>query len=625
MRTVACALALALLAAFVFPVPTAAQIAVKPTITSIAPDSVVAGQYIVGNGPLVAVVTGTGFTARTTAALADGQVLKIERVSATQVKVSLPANILQNPLRRTIILTNAPGLTASVFFTITAHVAVAVATPAPTPKPTVVPTPAPTPKPTTAPTPTPTPTATPCTPGSGSGSGTKTGSIGLTLGVSNPGPGGGSGSSVNGGNCNATLQAQNGVPYLSTIAPTSVPAGNQLTLTVLGNNFSGASTVLVGALGISPIASSATSLTVVVPASALTAPGTLPVSVFNPAPGGGSSSGVTLTVTGTLNPTPAISGVSPSSVRAGSGAESITVTGSGFIQSTSSSLAGVPGAVSGNAITFNLPASAIASPGVLSGLVSNPSPGGGAASFSINVLNAVPSVSAFSPTSAKAGNGAMQIQVSGANFGPASTITFSGTPIPTTFGSATSLSGTLSASFLQAAGNFSIGVSNPAPGGGSAAAPVTFSITSALPVLTSVTPQQIPIATGPATVTLTGTGFAANTTAMAGTTSLATIYVSATSLSVTIPPSLLQRAGTLNITVTNPPPGGGTSNPLTIAIAAPAIPTIAAVSPASAGTGQTIPATAAPGPVSLTVQNPPTSSLPAQTSAASSFLVAFPS
>lgn len=560
LRTLAYALALALLAAFVLPVPLAAQTAVKPTITTISPASVLAGQYPLGGSPLEVDVTGTGFSSKTTANLADGMSLKIEVVSPTAIKVFLPATLLQTQFRRTIILTNAPGLTASTPFAITARVAVAAATPAPTPKPTVAPTPVPTAAPTPVPTPKPTPLPT-CPP---AGPVNVSSGLTLNLGVANPGSG-----NVPANCANApTLSTMNGVPYLSTISPTSAPPGGNVTLTVLGNNFSGSSVVNVGSVGLSPISSSSTSLTVVVPASALTPPGSRSVSVFNPAPGGGSSSSATFTVTAANNPAPGFTAVSPSSVGAGSGATTVTVAGSGFISTTTASLAGVAGTVSNGTITFNLPASAIATPGVLAGLITTPGPGGGGSSFQVTVLNGTPTVTGFSPSKAQAGGAGLSIQVSGSNFGAGSTITFAGTPIPTTFGSSSSLTGQLTANVLQASGNFTVGVTNPAPGGGSAAGPGSFSITSALPTLSAVNPAQIQSlgTTTGVTVTLTGTGFAGNSAVASGSTLLRAVYSSSTSMSVTIPAALLQHAGPLPITVTNPPPGGGTSAAVTVTV-----------------------------------------------------------
>jgi IPT/TIG domain len=399
----------------------------------------------------------------------------------------------------------------------------------------------------------------------------------LLPGVQNPSPGGGS-TAPNGG--------ANAVPVLTGMSPTSAPVTSTgFTLTLTGSNFSGSSTIEFGGLTLFPISSAPTQLSVVVPSSAMRNPGSIPVFVINPAPGGGASQAVSFTIAGTLNPPPSISAVSPTNINAGSPATNVTVTGTGFTGATAATLGGVPGTVSGNTIAFNLPAALIATPGILSGLVSNPLPGGGAASFTISLVALPPTVSAFAPTSARTGSAAAMIQVSGTNFRSGSTITFGGTPIPTTFVSPTSLEGTLAASFLQGSGNFPVGVMNPGPAGAPATGPGAFAITNALPVLTSVAPAQISAAALATTVILGGTGFAANSSATAGGTSLATAYVSATTLSVTIPPSLL-KAGTLPITVANPAPGGGTSYALNLAVGNP-IPIVTSVSPSSLTATQT--------------------------------------
>jgi hypothetical protein len=593
MRTSAYALALVLLVALVFRLPATAQTPAIPTITSISPDSVVAGQYALGSTPLVVTIVGKGFNARTTARLADGEPLTVSvDVTGTLAKVALPVTLLQKPLKRTIILTNEPlAISTSIGFAIVAPAAgvkpSSVVAAAPPPVATLAPTPTPTIAPT--PKPTPTPTLPPCPPGSGStGSGgaglglvqSGPGGPSLSLGVSNPGTGP--------TNCIpvTTIQVTNGVPVLSSIAPTNTTSNSfGLSLTLSGANFNSTSTIVFGRLTISPSGGTANLLGANIPPSALINPGVVQVFVTNPAPGGGTSQPIAFFITAPPNPIPSITGVSPSSINAGGSATSITVTGTGFSSSTAATLGGVAGTVSGNAITFNLPAAQLANPGSLSGLITNPLPGGGASSFTVNVLNPTPTVNGFSPTSANAGAPATSIQVSGTNFRNGSTITFAGTAVPTTFVSATTLSGTLSASFLQGSGNFTIGVTNPGLGGAPATAATMFTISNALPVLTNVTPAQIPIATVAATVTLTGTGFAANSSASAGATSLATQYVSATSLSVTIPPALMLSAGTLSITVSTPAPGGGKSPAVGLAIGNP-IPLLAGVTPAALTSSQ---------------------------------------
>jgi hypothetical protein len=108
--------------------------------------------------------------------------------------------------------------------------------------------------------------------------------------VFSPTPGGGTSSAVN-------LTVMNPVPTVATISPTSAGAGGaQFTLTVNGTNFVGTSVVRLNGDGLTTTFVSATQMTATVPASAITATGTLPVTVFNPTPGGGTSNALDLMV-----------------------------------------------------------------------------------------------------------------------------------------------------------------------------------------------------------------------------------------------------------------------------------------------------------------------------------------
>jgi len=281
---------------------------------------------------------------------------------------------------------------------------------------------------------------------------------------------------------------------------------------------------------------------------------------------------------------PAVSSVSPASIRTGSGA-TVTVSGTGFLPSTTATLGGISGAVAGGSITFNLPATVTGNAGTLSGIISNASPGGGSASFTVAILTGNPTVSGFSPASANAGSADTAIDVAGTNFVSGSTITLGGTPIPTTFVSAAALTATVGSSFLQRSGNLAVGVTNPPPGGGSAAGG-TFTVRSALPTLTGVLPAHVPAGGSSTTVTLTGTGFAANTAVTGGSQPLALVFNSATSATVTLPASLLQQSGTIALALTNPPPGGGTSGQITLSVDNP-VPVLMGVNPASLNTAGT--------------------------------------
>ena len=103
---------------------------------------------------------------------------------------------------------------------------------------------------------------------------------------------------------------------------------------------------------------------------------------------------------------------------------------------------------------------------------------------------------------------------------------------------------------------------------------VNVTVNSAAPTITSVWPNLLPLDGTAQTVTITGTGFYTATVAMVQgvATPLATTVFkdSSTLLQAVIPASLLTSAGTLNVLVTNPAPGGNSAGtvPVTVGNAA---------------------------------------------------------
>src|SRR6202035_1706650 len=71
------------------------------------------------------------------------------------------------------------------------------------------------------------------------------------------------------------------------------------------------------------------------------------------------------------------------------------------------------------------------------------------------------------PSCAIAGSPAVTLMINGANFLPSSTVTFGITGLTVASQSPTSIVVNVPASLLTAAGNASVTVTNPAPGGGS--------------------------------------------------------------------------------------------------------------------------------------------------------------
>src|SRR5262249_36568522 len=107
-------------------------------------------------------------------------------------------------------------------------------------------------------------------------------------------------------------------------------------------------------------------------------------------------------------------------------------------------------------------------------------------------------------------------------------------------------------------------------------------VNNPVPAISSLSTITALVNSPPVTITINGTGFA--TSAMVqvngGLSPLLPPSVTPTSLTVTLPSTLLASAQALSLAVVDPPPGGGTSNTVTFTVANP-IPTLLSLSPSS--------------------------------------------
>ncbi len=87
-----------------------------------------------------------------------------------------------------------------------------------------------------------------------------------------------------------------------------------------------------------------------------------------------------------------------------------------------------------------------------------------------------------------------------------------------------------------------------------------------VPVLTSLSHTSIPTGSGQITLTINGSGFLPDSVVKWNGAALTTTYINATQLTAVVPADSLTQAVTASITVVNPAPGGGASNPLTFTV-----------------------------------------------------------
>jgi len=185
----------------------------------------------------------------------------------------------------------------------------------------------------------------------------------------------------------------NPVPHIDSISPMSVLAGSGFNLTVNGTNFIPTSSVLINGNSRTIINQTSTSLVAQILNTDVSTAGTRSITAVNPAPDGGPSNPVTLTVTSGLNPKPVLLSISPSSVTAGGGqAVNLTVNGFGFVGGSTVRFDGSNRATvfsSSSQLTATITAQDVATAATHYITVFNPAPGGGTSGQA--VFNVFPS------------------------------------------------------------------------------------------------------------------------------------------------------------------------------------------------------------------------------------------
>lgn len=178
---------------------------------------------------------------------------------------------------------------------------------------------------------------------------------------------------------------------------------------------------------------------------------------------------------------PAIVGVTPSTLQAGSGDMILRVRGDGFTSSTVVRWDGserVTAVIAPDTLTTMILSSDLVRPGEARLTAFDPASGlskvfvvqvkraGAAGSASARAPNPVPAIAGFEPDHVRAGRGRLTVRVRGSGFTPFSAVRWSGAPRATRYVSSTTLEARLLPEDLAYAGESAVTVRNPLPGGG---------------------------------------------------------------------------------------------------------------------------------------------------------------
>ena len=274
-----------------------------------------------------------------------------------------------------------------------------------------------------------------------------------------------------------------------------------------------------------------------------------------------------ITIAGTT-PAPTLTSLSPNTAFQNGGSVTLSLTGTNFVPASVVQWGGqnrTTTYLSSTLLQALIPASDLVTAGNVAVTVFNPAPGGGTSSplnFSVVTPNPVPELTSLSPVSVRQNSAGFTLTLTGTGFISGSVVRWGGVARPTTFVSNTRLTAAIPASDLTLAAVTAVTVFNPEPVGG-VSNPLSFLIEPIAPALTALNRTRLGVGGGNTTVTITGTGFDSATVARVNNSDRATTYVSPTQLRVTVLEADLAQKGTLTITTVNQ---GAASSGLTIQV-----------------------------------------------------------
>ncbi|HEV2194267.1 MAG TPA: IPT/TIG domain-containing protein [Candidatus Acidoferrum sp.] len=199
-------------------------------------------------------------------------------------------------------------------------------------------------------------------------------------------------------------------------------------------------------------------------------------------------------------------------------------------------------------------------------------------------------ITSIAPTSANSGDPSFTLTVNGSGFFNGATVFIEDpssvqTQLATTLVSPTQLTALVPASVILFPGNYSVFVSGGQYSGVSSFGVLTVNVGKyPVPTLNSISPNTVVATSLPLFFTAQGTDFAANAVVNFNGQAIPVTVVTANHafLQTTIPSTAFATPGNLQVTVSNPSPGGGPSNSLPFTITAPQPqPTISSVTPSS--------------------------------------------
>lgn len=202
----------------------------------------------------------------------------------------------------------------------------------------------------------------------------------------------------------------------------------------------------------------------------------------------------------------------------------------------------------------------LAQAGSLPVVVVDPS-GASSAAQTLAVVS-TPVIESLDPQVVLAGSPAFVLTLRGSGFDPGTVARLAGTALPTTVLSRTALTVQVPASAVSTVAQPALVVAN---GSGAISNQLTLTVAAA-PAIATLTPAAVAAGSTGFTLTVQGSGFAANATIQINGSALIPVFISSSQLSVQVPATQTAGAGQLSVVATNPGPPQQISNAVNLAV-----------------------------------------------------------
>jgi hypothetical protein len=203
--------------------------------------------------------------------------------------------------------------------------------------------------------------------------------------------------------------------------------------------------------------------------------------------------------------------------------------------------------------------------------------------YLFQAVNSRPELSSLNPNNTTAGGQGFTLTVNGSYFVPGIVVDWDGSPRTTTYISSGEVQAAILSSDIAQAGTFKVSAVNPAPGGGKSNS-LDFTVNNPVPSILSLDPNNATAGGSGFTLTVSGSNFVQKSRVEWNGAVLSTTFVNNTELTAPVSAHDIELAGTVQVTVGNPAPGGGTSNPASFTINNP-VPSLTDLIPSSIKAG----------------------------------------